>query len=312
MKRLHGMAALAATYATRLHWHVFACVYGGKEPLAGSHGFCDATTDLARIAEMFSARDRLNLAVSCAPSGIVVVDIDVRNDGDQTLRRLEREHGSLPHTPRVYSGSDDGSQHYYFSAVEGARYPAKLGPGIDVKHARGYVLLPPSTRRPDEDCRVWRRYRWDLGASLTDTPLAASPEWIAVGGKGAPTPKPRPEAVGTAPDSFLGVAFERAGWLGPALTGGRVAVRCPWADQHTDKRGRGADSSCVLLPPTVADVDRVGRFTCAHAHCSSRRARDVLAVLPKHAIAVAAAKYPRALGRLAWRSARARLEEVQR
>lgn len=309
MSRAHlltGAAAVAATYATREGWHVFPCVYGTKIPLRGSHGHLDATTELAEIAALFGDSWRTpNIAVSCAPSGIVVVDVDVRNGGDETLGALEHKHGPLPHTPRVLSGSGDGSTHYYFSADAAARYPIALGPGVDVKHAGGYVLLPPSRHASG------RTYRWDLGASLTDTTPAPAPTWMTLGGSGA-SPRPAIPTSGPALATFLGVAFSSLRWLGPQLPGDRVCVRCPWADLHTDHRGCGDDSSTVLLPPVASDHHRVGRFRCAHAHCERRRAVDVIGVLPKHAIAAAAAKHPRALGTLAWRSARARLREVGR
>ena len=53
-----------------------------------------------------------------------------------------------------------GGTHYYFTApagiavVEGAN---KLGPGVDVKAAGGYVLLPPSIHISG------RRYTWEVG-----------------------------------------------------------------------------------------------------------------------------------------------------
>lgn len=297
------MTAWAATYAEREGWRVFPCVWGTKIPLKGSHGHLDATNDLGEIAERCRAYH--NLAVACGPSEIVVVDVDVRNHGDETLAQLETEHGALPITPRVISGSGDGSQHIYLRAKRGARYPTKLGEGIDVKHAGGYVLLPPSMHRSG------RRYRWDLGASLSDTPLALAPAWMALGGPGG-TPRPSVVTTGAAVETFLGAAFGAAGWLGVALPGDKVAVRCPWASEHSDGRGAGADSSSVLLAPTPRDEHRVGRLHCSHAHCAKRRASDVLDVLPRHAIAAAAAAYPRALGVLAWRSARARLREVGR
>ncbi len=303
------MGEVALKYA--VGFHVFPLAYGTKFPLKGSHGHLDATRDEEKLRELFAQRQKLNIGVTCAASGIVVIDIDVRNGGDETIGRLERVHGRLPDSPRVLTGSCDGSTQHYFRAAEGASYGVSLGPGVDVKW-NGYAVLPPSVRRPDDRGKRWGKYQWDVGAHINETLLAPAPAWIALGGSGASSPRghARREAVAPALESFLAVAFDTAGLLGSALPDGRVAVRCPWADEHTDGRGRGADSSTVIFPPTTKD--HLGGFACAHAHCARRRAFDVLAVLPKHAVAKAAAKYPRALGQLAWQRARARLEEAQR
>ena len=299
-------ASIALDYA-RGGFHVFPIGYGGKFPLKGSHGHHDATRDPDKIRELFSQRPKLNIGVFCAASGIVVADVDVRNGGDETLIELEKKHGALPDTPRVLSGANDGSQHFYFSAVEGARYGTTLGPGVDIKW-NGYTVLPPSVRGPDEHCRRWRSYQWDAGAHISETPFAVAPAWIALGGAGATCPRPHRDAVAPAADSFLAVAFEAAGLLGGALSGERIAVRCPWGSDHTDGRGLGQDSSTVILPPTTED--HLGAFVCKHGHCAGRSVLDVLDALPKHAVARAAAKYPRALGRLAWRRGRAALQRL--
>jgi hypothetical protein len=286
---------------------VFPIGYGTKFPLKGSHGHLDATCDPVAIRELFAQRPKLNVGVVCAPSGIVVVDSDVRNGGDETLAALEKRHGSLPDTPRVLSGANDGSQHFYFQAVEGARYGTSLGPGVDVKW-NGYVVVPPSVRGPDENCPRWRRYQWDVGAHISEIPIAEAPAWIALGGAGPRSPRPHRDAVAPAAESFLAVAFEIAGWLGEALPAGRIAVKCPWAHEHTDGRGLGKDSSTVILPPTTDD--HLGAWACKHGHCAGRDVLDVLDALPKHAVARAAATYPRALGRLAWRRGRAALQRL--
>src|SRR5258708_35505062 len=87
--------------------------------------------------------------------------------------------------------------------------------------------------------------------------------------------------------------------LGEGLRDGKVAVCCPWAGSHTDSRGCGSDSSTVLLPPTSDKL--LGAFVCAHAHCGTQTLVDVVRVLPKNAIAIAAARFPRALGSIGWR-----------
>jgi hypothetical protein len=297
-------ARIALEYAAG-GFQVFPIGFGGKFPLKGSHGHHDATRDPETIRELFAQRPKLNIGVACAMSGIVVVDVDVRNGGDETLVELEKKHGPLPETPRVLSGANDGSQHFYLRAVEGARYGTSLGPGVDIKW-NGYTVLPPSVRGPDENCPRWRRYQWDIGAHISETPIAPAPAWIALGGAGPRPPRPPRAAVAPAAESFLAVAFAAAGLLGVELSAGRIAVKCPWAHEHTDGRGLGQDSSTVILPPTTED--HLGGWACKHGHCAGRCVLDVIDALPKQAVARATAKYPRAVGQLAWRRVKARLE----
>lgn len=274
----------ALAYAAR-GLHLFAVAARSKVPLAGSHGHLDATTDPAALRDLFSRRSHLNLALSCAASGLVVLDEDLRSGGDETRARLEREHGVLPHTPRVLSGAGDGSTHYYFQAPPGVTFPRELGAGLEVKH-HGFVLLPPSVHRSGN------AYVWDVGALLSETPIAPCPAWIVR------LSRRRREAratLGPASESFLAVAFRAAGWLGRELPDGKLAAICPWADEHTDHRGRGEDSSCALLPPTTDD--RLGTFVCAHAHCTARRTVDALIALDDAAVAPAADAFPAAYAR---------------
>jgi hypothetical protein len=285
-----GRVALA--YAEEFEMHVFPCAYGTKAPLSGSRGHLDATRDASTIRRLFAQRSRLNVAVNPRASGLVVLDVDVRNGGDETLASLEREHGRLPDTPRVLSGSQDGSTHFFFRDPGAVRFPARLGPGVDVKHD-GYTLLPPSRHASGGF------YRWDAGADIRESTIAPCPSWFLAPARRRPTPLGTP--TGSAAETFLGTAFIAAGWAGNTLPAGKLAVRCPWADSHSDGRGRGSDSSTVILPATTEL--RLGAFRCAHEHCAARRAEHVLGVLPKRAIALAFARFPRALGSLAWRLA---------
>jgi len=51
--------------------------------------------------------------VTGRPSGLVVVDIDPRHGGIDSMRRLVDEHGPLPSGPRVRTGS--GGWHLLFA-----------------------------------------------------------------------------------------------------------------------------------------------------------------------------------------------------
>ena len=76
------------------------CNSPGKHPRT-RHGVNDATSDIKKIGEWWSARPDSNIGVATgAVSGIVVLDVDVGDgkNGPLSLERLEDEHGRLPET----------------------------------------------------------------------------------------------------------------------------------------------------------------------------------------------------------------------
>lgn len=78
-------------------------------------------------------------------SGIWVLDLDGA-DGIATLTALVDEHGPLPPTRIVRTGS--GGLHYYFTQPRGfiVRNSSRwIGPGVDVRGEGGQVVAPPST-----------------------------------------------------------------------------------------------------------------------------------------------------------------------
>lgn len=73
-----------------------ACPYPGKHP-ATPHGFDDASADPNRVFEMFSRRPGASVGHRTGRvSGTVVIDVDPRDGGMETLSRLQAEHGNLP------------------------------------------------------------------------------------------------------------------------------------------------------------------------------------------------------------------------
>jgi len=84
----------------------------------------------------------------------VVIDIDPRHGGLESMRALLDEHGPLPDGPRVRTGS--GGWHLLFSspAATVKNSVNRVGPGIDVRSDGGYVIAPPSLHP------VGRRYEW--------------------------------------------------------------------------------------------------------------------------------------------------------
>lgn len=136
------------------------------------HGFYAATCDPDRIRAMRAYAPRGLLAMRTgAVSGLVVVDVDPRNGGDETARSLVSR-GLLPPTAWVRTGG--GGAHLYY------RHPGRsvpcstgkpgrgLGPGVDVRGDGGYVVAPPSIH-PD----TGQPYCWRTGlAGLAEMPAS--------------------------------------------------------------------------------------------------------------------------------------------
>ena len=67
---------------------------------------------------------------------MVVIDVDPRDGGMETLRRLQAEHGLLPPTRLHATGG--GGYHYVLRNPEGVKeMPSRtIGPGVEVKGRR--------------------------------------------------------------------------------------------------------------------------------------------------------------------------------
>jgi hypothetical protein len=136
------------------------------------HGHLDArpaTELLALIAEL---RYRpTNLGIVPAPN-VIVLDIDPRNGGPETLRSLEARYGALPPTLSVYTGG--GGEHRWFTtdhptgSGSSVRRVASIGAGLDIKTAGGLLVAPPSTHI------TGRRYAW----TNRRHPPAVCPPWL--------------------------------------------------------------------------------------------------------------------------------------
>jgi hypothetical protein len=159
------IGAYAVEYA--LHgWQIFPL--RGKIPaIAGGRGVLDATTDLARIAAWWGGRYRGANIGAKVPQSMIVIDIDPRHGGAETVAALEDRHGPLPTTLTTVSGRGDGGQHLFYRRPPGKLSAARLGPGIDLKTSSGYVVMPPSVH-PDSG-RPYRRI---------DAKVVTPPGWL--------------------------------------------------------------------------------------------------------------------------------------
>tara|TARA_R110000823_G_C15696889_1_gene476006 strand:+ start:69 stop:527 length:459 start_codon:yes stop_codon:yes gene_type:complete len=127
-------AQIAVAYAKR-GWHVLPVFAGDKRPYfpLAPAGYKSATNDVATVEKWFSDNPHLNIGIACAPSGLVVMDIDYRNGGTSQGLNLA--------TFTVATG--DGL-HLYYSVGKDAHFKGMLRGGVDIKH-NGYVVAGGST-----------------------------------------------------------------------------------------------------------------------------------------------------------------------
>lgn len=118
------------------------CPQKGKHPVT-AHGLHDATTDTTQIRQWWSKMPLANIGL--LTEGWWVVDIDPRNGGVDSIQELVRQWGSPERGLVSHTG---GGGAHLFMVPSGpqlaADVPRQLAPGVDLKGAGGYVILPPS------------------------------------------------------------------------------------------------------------------------------------------------------------------------
>jgi putative DNA primase/helicase len=112
-----------------------------------------------------------NVALHCGLANLVVLDIDPRNDGWETIAELEAEFGPLGSA--VVTETGGGGEHRYFRATEGFTYPSSLGPGVDLLSGSKYPIIPPSRHYSGADYR-WREDCDLIGSAFLLVPLRDS------------------------------------------------------------------------------------------------------------------------------------------
>ncbi len=164
--------AAALAYAQRYRFRVFPCRVHAKTPLV-EHGFKEATNEPARIRTWWTQWPDANVAIATgAVSGILVLDVDPRHGGDDTLEALQAQNAKLPQTPTVLTGG--GGLHFYFRHPGGVvpNSAGKVAQGIDVRGDGGYVIAPRSIHESGN------RYLWEVSSRIDEIPLAEIPQWL--------------------------------------------------------------------------------------------------------------------------------------
>lgn len=169
-----------------------ACDSPGKHPRV-SGGVKVATNDIEQIHYWAKTYPDANWALATgAPSGVWVLDIDAKGDGQTNLSQwLEENRVSLGETRVVATGG--GGYHYYFQALERlmpSRNRVKVLPGVDVRSTGGYALLegsnhisgtPYSVARDAQIAAAPDRLVWRLDAGRSGSSVWSAPSDLLAG-----------------------------------------------------------------------------------------------------------------------------------
>lgn len=214
----------ALSYALR-GWHVFPIEPGGKAPIARltPRGHLDATADHETIRSWWSAEPEANVAISLEPSGLVALDVDVKNDagGMESLAAIDTDL-----TPTLTARTGSGGIHAIYTRTPDARAGRRIRwrPGLDLL-GKGYIVAAPSVHASGG------HYEW-----LNDATPAPLPPLLIAGTLGDRAPSAEPSAPSSATDyppasdALLRAARARLEEHGPSIKG-------QGGDQHAFRVG---------------------------------------------------------------------------
>jgi hypothetical protein len=127
----------------------------------------NASRSGADIETWWGERPRSGVGIATgADSSLFVLDVDPDNGGFETLAALEREHGPLPPTRTIRTGSGGFHKYFPWPGFAVSNSAGKLGPGLDIRGNGGQAVAPPS-----------RSGKGDYTLEV-DLPLADAPAWL--------------------------------------------------------------------------------------------------------------------------------------
>jgi hypothetical protein len=213
----------------------------GKDPVGHlvRRGVLDFTDNVDTVTRWWS-RTPWNIGVR-VPESMIVIDIDPRHGGDETLATREAEHEPLPETLTTHTGGHPDGRHFYFRRPPGKLSASRLGPGIDLKTHAGYVVVAPSIH-PDTGQPYAR----------IEAPVAAPPAWLIE----LLTERPAPTAPRRLPT-----------FTGPSIAD-QFSASTSWADILEPKgwtcpgRDYDADGAVWLHPTHTSSCSATIRHGC--------------------------------------------------
>jgi hypothetical protein len=162
-----------------LAWHhdKIGCTCGKKDcKSVGKHPIFHQwqkimENDFSTISRWYQRYPWANLGVITGKvSNLVVLDIDPKNGGYESLQEVQERYGEFPETPQVTTGS--GGAHYYFKhpGFHIGNRAGFLGKGIDFRGDGGFVVAPKSAHASGSS------YEWEI--SPQDCPFSEMPPWL--------------------------------------------------------------------------------------------------------------------------------------
>lgn len=149
------------------------CANPGKHPrwIKGEqeHGSHDGCADAEQARQRWAGLRPGQVNIGIVPAAaMIVLDIDPRNGGHDALARLEQAHGGLPDTLSAHTGG--GGEHRWWQTSGRTGWKASIGPGLDIKTAGGFLVVPPS-----QHANEGKRYHWRR--AVNPDPVQA-PAWL--------------------------------------------------------------------------------------------------------------------------------------
>ncbi len=206
-------------------FRVYPLAPRSKVPVAGSHGYKDATCDVEQVSDWLRGTPQANWAIATGTiNGVFVVDVDPRNGGNESLATLEKQFGPLPATPTVETGG--GGRHFYFAMPAGLTFGGTvLADGIDVKADGGGVVAAGSMHESGT------MYVYAEGMGLDEIEVAQAPSWLieTLNSRRAPgSPRdvdgPIAEGMRNVALTSLAGTMRNRGMTAPEMTAALIAV----------------------------------------------------------------------------------------
>jgi hypothetical protein len=173
----HGRAVLPVYWSTggRCACGRPDCPSPAKHPIPElvPRGVKHATTSRVVIRAWWAHAPLANPALATGEaSGVVVLDVDGDHGGFNSLRQLEQQHGLLPRTQRVRTGS---GEHLYFAfpKIHLKNTAGTLGAGLDVRCCGGYAVTVGAVHR------TGHVYAWQDGCRPDQLPIAPMPPCLS-------------------------------------------------------------------------------------------------------------------------------------
>ncbi len=162
----------AALQFARYHWSVIPMRTRDKRPLIKWLEYQQRLATKNEINKWYQLWANANVGiVTGAISGLIVLDIDPRHDGEQSLAQWEKVYAPLPLTVEARTGG--GGRHVYFKHPGGVIHNrVGIAPGIDLRGDGGCVVAPPSIHKSG------KAYTWVSGREPGMVALAELPKWL--------------------------------------------------------------------------------------------------------------------------------------